>query len=223
MATTAEPGAFPVYSRGERLADLCVHAVGVPAGLAGAAALLAWTVLTGTAAAVACAAVYAAGLVAMLALSAAYNLARRPRLKERLRRLDHAAIFAMIAGTYTPFAALALGGAAGAGLLAVVWPAAAAGMAVKLFWPRRLERLSITLYLVLGWSALAVAGPLVEALPGPVLALLAAGGVAYTVGAVLHLSERLAYHNALWHACVLAAAACHYAAVWLVVAAPAPA
>jgi hemolysin III len=206
------------YSRGERIADLCIHLIGVPAGVAGAVGLITHGFATGGAATIASLVLYGAGLVGMLALSAAYNLTDSPGPKELLRRFDHAAIFTMIAGTYTPFMLLKIGGGWGIGLLAFVWLTAFAGAGVKLLYPRRLERVSIALYLALGWSAVVALRPIVEALSPPTLLLLAAGGVLYTLGVVFHVSERLAYQNALWHACVLLAAACHYAAVWEAVA-----
>lgn len=208
----------PEYSRGERLADLCIHLIGVPAGVAGAVVLIVRGFAAGGAAAIVSLTLYGAGLVAMLALSAAYNLTDDPGPKELLRRFDHAAIFTMIAGTYTPFMLLKIGGGWAIGLLAFVWLTALAGAAVKLLYPRRLERVSIALYLALGWSALVALRPIVEALSTPTIVLLAAGGGLYTLGVVFHVSDRLAYQNALWHACVLLAAGCHYAAVWGAVA-----
>jgi hemolysin III len=142
----------------------------------------------------------------------------RPRLKEILRRLDHAAIFLMIAGTYTPFILIKMNTSWGLGLLAVVWSMAAIGIAIKLFAPRFLDGLSTALYLVQGWAVIAAWEPLMSAMPGRVLTLLVAGGVLYTIGVVFHLWERLPYQNAIWHGFVLSAASCHFAAVIFVVA-----
>ncbi len=149
----------------------------------------------------------------MLGCSALYNLAATGSRKALLRRFDHAAIFMMIAGTYTPVALLAVGGASGRALLAVVWTGAAGGIALKLLAPRRFERVSVAAYLLLGWAGLAALDPLLAALPPRDLALLAGGGLLYSLGVAVHLSTGLPYHNALWHALVLAAAACHYAVV----------
>jgi hemolysin III len=120
----------------------------------------------------------------------------------------------MIAGTYTPFAGVALGGIVGCGLLAFVWAAAAAGAAHALLGrPGRGESAAVLLYLMLGWCGVVLVVPLSAALPPWALALLAAGGVLYSFGTVFHLAARLPYHNAAWHAFVLGAAACHFAAV----------
>jgi hemolysin III len=210
----SDTSAFPRYSVGERRADALVHALGVVAGLAGfvwmlGTAVASDAVSTRTAWALG---VYGLGLVGMLTASAAYNLARPGPGKMRLRRLDHAMIFVMIAGTYTP---LTLATGQGVALGSAVWTGAAVGVALKLRWPGRFERLGLALYLGLGWAILTAAGPLATTLPARALWLLAIGGVLYTVGVVFHLLERLPYHNALWHLLVLAAAACHFAAITL--------
>ena len=203
----------PRYSRGERIADAVVHALGVSAALAACVGLAAVVPRPVGARRAVALGLYAAGLLAMLGCSALYNLAGVGPRKARLRRLDHAAIFAMIAGTYTPVALLALGGAWGRGLLATAWAGAAGGTALKLLAPARFERASIAAYLLLGWIVLAALDPLLAALPSRDLALLGAGGLLYSLGVVVHLATRLPYHNALWHALVLAAATCHYAVV----------
>jgi hemolysin III len=199
------------YDRAEVVADGIVHAVGISLGLVGAVVLLFATHLAPDA--LAPVAVYAAGLLAVLGLSAAYNLWPVSRVKWLLRRFDHAAIYVLIAGTYTPFLALSRMGAMALSLLAFIWVTALLGAAVKLVFPGRLDRCAIALYLLLGWSGTIGARPLVAALPGPILWLLAAGGILYSAGVAFHLWERLRFQNAIWHAFVVAAACCHYAAV----------
>jgi hemolysin III len=157
--------------------------------------------------------VYGAGLVAMFACSAGYHLIRKARAKEIFRRLDHAAIFVMIAGTYTPFALLNMGGAWGIGLLSAVWAIALIGVVMKLALPRIFERLSVPLYLAQGWAVLVAIKPLVAAVPTLALVLIGVGGVLYTIGVLFHLWDRLPYHNAIWHGFVLVAAGVHYAAI----------
>jgi hemolysin III len=204
---------YPQYSRAERLADGVVHGLGLIFGLAACVSLAvaAWPsrdLLLHLALGL-----YGLGLLAMLGCSALYNLSGHGRWKFAFRRLDHAAIFVMIAGTYTPFMAVVLGDARGFGLLAFVWTVALAGVALKLFWPHRLDRLSVAAYLLLGWSIVIAAGPLISAVSAPGLVLLVTGGLLYSLGVVFHLWERLPYQNAIWHAFVLAAAACHFSAV----------
>jgi hemolysin III len=134
-------------------------------------------------------------------------------VKAVFRRLDHAAIFIMIAGTYTPFALMKMDAKWGFILLAVVWTMAAIGVAIKLFAPRYLEGVTTGLYLVQGWAVVVAWHPLVSAVPGRVAFLLMLGGVLYTVGVLFHLWERLPFQNAIWHGFVLVAASVHFAAV----------
>jgi hemolysin III len=207
---------FPQYTMRERVADGCIHVIGVTASLFALTVLLVVGVETQATLWIVSLAIYGLALVAMFSCSAAYNLVVRPKLKEVMRRLDHAAIFLMIAGTYTPFILIKMNTPWGLGLLAVVWTMAAIGISIKLFAPRFLEGLLIALYLVQGWAVIAAWEPLMSAMPGRVLTLLVIGGVLYTVGVVFHLWERLPYQNAIWHGFVLSAASCHYAAVIVV-------
>ena len=156
--------------------------------------------------------VYSIGLVGMFAASAAYNLVSHVGVKESLRRLDHAAIFVMIAGSYTPFA-LVVGGRAGHTLLAAVWAIAAVGVAIKLRYPRRFDKLSVLLYLSQGWIVLLALDSITAALSNRALTLLVAGGVVYTLGVAFHLMERLRFHNVIWHIFVLGGAACQFVAI----------
>jgi hemolysin III len=194
------------------IADRVVHVVGIGLGVVGTIALLVVTAIDGGPDDLAPILVYAFGLLAMLGCSAAYNVFRTSGLSDWLRRFDHAAIFAMIAGTYTPFTTRLASGWA-TGLTAVIWAIAAMGIALKLWQPRRIETISIVLYLALGWIGLAAVGPFLAALDGRTLALLALGGIVYTAGVVFHLWQRLPYQNAIWHGFVLVAASIHYVAV----------
>lgn len=198
-----------------RTAELIVHALGVPLGIAGAAALLGLVAAApGTdARTLASVALYAMGLVGMLSVSAAYNLTRAPGLRGWLRRFDHAGIYVMIAGTYTPFMLVKIGGGWGTGFAAFVWAVALAGAAIKLLAPHRLERTSIVLYLLLGWSVVMTLNSLIRAVDPASLWLLLAGGVIYTAGVGVYLWTRFLYHRAAWHAFVLLAAILHYVAV----------
>ena len=175
-------GAFPQYSLGERVADGTIHVISVAASVAALTALLIISIQTNTAPMVAGFAIYGVALVATFYYSAGYRLIGWPRLKEVFRRLDHTAIFLMIAATYTPFVLIKMDNAWGHGLLAVVWIIAAIGIAIKLLLPRFLDGLSTALYLVQGWLVLAAWGPLQSALTATVLTLVMVGGVLYTVG-----------------------------------------
>jgi len=204
---------FPVYSRGELIADGALHVLGVTASVIAAASLTLLAVGELPPHAGASVLIYGAGMLAVFGCSAAYHLVSRPALKALLRRFDHAAIYVKIAATYTPFAAVKMGGLAGMALLGTVWAIAAVGVLTRLALPGQFVRTAYVLYLAQGWACLAALRPLLEAVPATALALLLLGGVLYTAGIAFHLWEKLPYHNAIWHAFVLAASACHFAAV----------
>ena len=158
--------------------------------------------------------VYATALVLMLGVSALYNLHPVSPRKWLLRRADHALIYLMIAGTYTPLVALVGSGSRAYALLAVIWIVALVGIAVKLFLPGRFDRLSIALYLMLGWSGLFAYESVIAILQPTALWLLAIGGALYSVGVVFHVWRSLPFQNAIWHGFVLVATACHYGTIW---------
>lgn len=204
---------FPQYTVRERIADACIHVVGVTASVVALTALLILGVQAQATLWIVSLSIYGLALVAMFTCSAGYNLIVRPKVKSVFRRLDHAAIFLLIAGTYTPFALMKMDAKWGFTLLAVVWTMAALGIAIKLLAPRYLEGVTTALYLVQGWAVIVAWHPLVSSVPEHVAFLLMLGGVLYTVGVVFHLWERLPFQNAIWHGFVLAAASVHFAAV----------
>lgn len=200
------------YDRGETLADAVVHILGVALAIGGAAVLFVIAVHHGTISQFAAVTIYLAGLLAMFGFSAAYHLWPISPFKWWLRRLDHSAIYLLIAATYTAFM-LPMRGVTPAVVLAIIWAAALAGMTVKLLWPGRFDRTSIGLYLSMGWSGVFTIGPVTAALAPVTLVLIAAGGVLYSAGVVFHAWRSLRFQNAIWHGFVLSAAFCHYAAV----------
>jgi hemolysin III len=157
--------------------------------------------------------VYSVCLVTMLGCSAAYNLASNPSGREFLRQLDHAAIFLMIAGTYTPFTICRLHGFWAIGMTAAVWTGAVTGAVIKLICPRRIERVSTVAYLALGWIILVGMRPLLSSADVETAVLIGVGGVLYSIGTGFHLWRGLPFHNAIWHSFVPVAASCHYAAI----------
>ena len=206
-------GGLREFAARELAADRVIHLLGIALGITGAIAIVVVAAVMRRLDELPPILIYAAGLLAMLGCSAAYNMFRTSRWRDWLRRFDHAAIFAMIAGTYTPFTLLGLKGAWSISLTAVIWAVAAIGIAIKLLKPQRIETVSIGLYLALGWIGVVAAGPFMAAFDPVTLSLLAAGGFLYSSGVVFHLWHRLPYQNAIWHGFVLAAAAVHYAAV----------
>ena len=213
--TERHAGEPPCYTRAERIADAVLHVTGVTAALIAAPILIGLAVAwhSGDAAVQAATVVYAVCLVAMFASSAGYHLLRAaPPWRSLLRRLDHAAIYAKIAGTYTPFTVL-LGGERAALILAGMWSAAGLGILLRLLSGDRLEWLMLLLYLAMGWAVVVVGGPIVSAMSTAALVLLLVGGGLYTVGVGFHLWHSLPFQNAIWHGFVLAASFVFYAAV----------
>ncbi len=202
-------------SRGEERANAATHALGAVLALAGLLVLAVSASRHGTARAIVGCDVFGAALVLLYSASALYHSVgpAYPRAKSALRVLDHSAIFLLIAGTYTPFTLVVLGGPWGWSLFGVVWGLALAGIALRLVLRRRPTGLFMALYLAMGWCVVVAARPLVGALVPGGIALLAAGGGAYTVGIVFYLWPRLPYGHAIWHGFVLAGSAFHFAAV----------
>jgi hemolysin III len=203
-------------------ADFAVHLVGMTVSAIGAPALLALAAKSTNPAVFYSALAYSVGLVAMLICSAAYRFWRSSVRRDVLRRLDHAAIFTMIAGTYTPFTVCVLGGWSAVWLTGSMWLAALAGVSVKLAYPRRYEWASTAVYLSMGWAVIIFMQPLLARLDRPILILLVSGGVLYTIGTCVHRWHRLPFHNAIWHSSVLGAAGLHYAAILYGIVLPAP-
>ena len=196
-----------------RLVDKIIHLAGLLFAVVGGVVMLAFAFASkdGRAAAIA---VYALGFVAMLAASMAYSFAE-PSRQAWLRRVDHAGIFLMIAGSYTPFTTLALHGAWAWGMTTAVWAIAGTGILFKLFLPDLRESASVGLFVSLGWIVLIAAGPIIRALSMPVLVLLLLGGAIYTVGVVFHVKEDWPFARPIWHGHVLVAAVLHWIAVFV--------
>jgi hemolysin III len=200
-------------SRGERTADLAVHLVGLIGGAIGAGVLFTIAATKGGLPLTTAIALYAACLMAMLACSAVYNLSRRSPARRVLRRLDEAAIFLMIAGSYTPFAMQLLPASLAATVTTGVWMAAFAGAAGKVIWPRIPDATWCAVYLAFAWIGVAFLFPAVQGLPILALMLLAVGGLVYSAGVLVYLNQKLPYRRAIWHGAVVVAAGLHYAAI----------
>jgi hemolysin III len=201
------------YDRAELIADGVVHIVGICFGLVAATALIVLAAVYASASEVAAVSIYVTGLLAMLGLSATYNLWPVSRAKWLLRRFDHSAIYVLIAATYTPFIMALKESYLAIAMLAGVWCAAIGGVVLKLALPGRYDRLAVGLYLALGWSGVMLYDAVVKAVPPLSLWLVVAGGVLYTLGVIFHAWQRLRFQNAIWHGFVLLGAACHYTAI----------
>jgi hemolysin III len=201
------------YDRAELIADGVVHAAGVCFGLIAATVLIVLTAVYASPLDVAVMSVYVAGLLAMLVLSATYNLWPVSRAKWVLRRFDHSAIYLLIAATYTPFIMELKDSYFAIALLIGVWCVAIVGIVLKLVLPGRFDRVAVGLYLAMGWSGMMLYDAVVKALPAVALGFIVAGGVLYSLGVVFHAWQRLRFQNVIWHCFVLLGAACHYTAI----------
>jgi hemolysin III len=201
--------------RGEELANTLTHGVGAVLSVAGLAVLALVASRRGPVAVLVGCVVFGAALVVLYTASTLYHALGHvhERARTLLRALDHSAIFLLIAGTYTPFTLVSLRGPWGWSLFAVVWSLAVAGIALRLALRRRPTALFVSLYLAMGWCVVVALRPLVAAVPPGGIALLVAGGLAYSVGVVFYLWRSLPYGHAIWHGFVLAGSAFHYAAV----------
>lgn len=222
-AAAAEPATDPLpaapvgrtFTRGENIANWATHGLGLALSIAGLTLLIifssqrgdAWHVVTFT--------VFGLTLLLLYAVSTVYHLLSTGRAKQVFRKLDHAAIFLLIAGTYTPFLLANLRGPWGWSLFGVIWGLSGAGAVFQLFFGERYRLTSTLAYLFVGWLIVVALKPLVESVPPAGLWLLLAGGLCYTFGAVFYLCHRLRYHHAVWHTFVLGGSTCHFLAVLL--------
>jgi hemolysin III len=201
------------YDRAELIADGIVHGIGVFGGLIAATVLIVLAGVFASAYQIVTVSVYAAGLLAMFGFSAAYNLWPVSRSKWLLRRFDHSAIYVLIAATYTPIFAELDDRVFAISLLAGVWGVALAGVVLKLFFPGRFDRVSVGIYLALGWSGVIAYDAGLSSLPRLAIWFILAGGLLYSFGIIFHAWQRLRFQNVIWHCFVLLGAACHYTAV----------
>jgi hemolysin III len=213
MAGEPSP-ASSAYTRGEEWASCAVHGLGILASAVAIPwlAMLAfegrdpWLLAGGLA--------FGLSALLMFTTSVLYHAARDPRWRLVLRRLDHAAIYLLIAGTYTPFTLGVLKGAWGWSIAGVVWGLAVLGIVFKTTrLGFRFHKTSVLLYVAMGWLVIVAIEPLMRVLDGFELAWLVAGGLCYTGGVVFYVWKSRPYAHAVWHLCVLAGVACHFVAV----------
>ena len=201
------------FDRAELIADGVVHAIGVLLGIIAATVLVVLAAVYASALDIVGVSIYVAGLLSMLVLSATYNIWPVSRAKWVLRRFDHSAIYLLIAATYTPFILGMDDSLFARVLLVAVWCVAIFGIVLKLCYPGRFDRISVGIYLAMGWSGIMLYDAVVSALPTLALWFVVAGGALYSLGVIFHVWRRLRFQNAIWHGFVLAGAACHYTAV----------
>jgi hemolysin III len=200
------------YRLSDILANAITHGVGAALAVMGAAYLIIVST-RGTTSTVVCCSIFAGTLVLVYVCSTLYHSLVRTRARHVFHVLDHASIYLLIAGTYTPFALVALGGRLGWTLFGVVWALAVAGVIFKSFAVDRFAVASVLVYLFQGWLAIFAVGPLLHAIGMRGLLWLAAGGAAYTLGIIFFALDRIPYFHAAWHLLVLIGSIAHYFAI----------
>ena len=201
-----------VATQREEIANAVTHGLGLLASLVGLPILVLAAAARGERMAIIGASVFGATLIALYAASTLYHAIPHPTLKQKLRVVDHAAIYCLIAGTYTPFTLGVLHGTWGWSLFGIVWTLAAIGVLFKLKFGPRFQRASTAMYIAMGWVIIIALKPLLQSVPTAGLALLAAGGLLYTGGCAFYLARK-SWSHPVWHLFVMGGSACHYFAV----------
>jgi hemolysin III len=201
------------YSPAEEIAHAITHGVGALLSIAGLAVLVTLSSMYGDVWHIVSSSIYGFTLVLLYSISTLYHASLKPDLKDVLQKLDHAAIYLLIAGSYTPFLLVSLRGDWGWSLFGVVWGVAIAGVLMELLAKQRRGWLSVSLYLGLGWVIVIAIKPMIASVETGGLVLLLLGGLAYSFGVIFYAWKKLAYSHAIWHVFVMAGSAFHYFAI----------
>jgi hemolysin III len=197
----------------EETINAWTHGLGALLSLGGLVVLVVMAGLRGDAWHIVSCSIYGVTLVLLFSSSTIYHSCRSPRAKHICRIIDHASIYLLIAGTYTPFVLVTLRGGWGWSLFGVVWGLALAGIVFQIFFVSRFRVLQVVIYLLMGWLVVVAAKPLLTRVPRPGLLWLLAGGLSYTLGIIFYMWKKLPFHHAVWHLFVLAGGVCHYFAI----------
>jgi len=210
---TKPPAPARPLTTSEEIANSVTHGVGFVASVVAFPFLVVAAARRWGAPEVVGASVFASTLVALYLVSTLYHALRPSRAKQVLQKLDHAGIYLLIAGSYTPFTLGALRGAWGWTLLSLVWAIAGTGIALEFALGKKVHKVAVGLYVVMGWLVVVAVKPLLAAVPWPGLAWLVAGGLLYTGGVAFYAAKRVRYAHTVWHLFVLAGSACHFVAI----------
>lgn len=200
-------------SLSEEMANSATHGIGMILATGGLGVMAVLAAIRGDALHITSAAVFGATLIILYTISTLYHSIHRPKAKAFLQVFDHAAIFLLIAGTYTPFTLVSLRGSWGWSLFGVVWGLAIIGILLEVFLSRKWRFLSIILYVAMGWLVIVAINPLLAAISSGGFILLLAGGLFYTIGILFYVWSSLPYHHAIWHIFVLTGSVLHYFSV----------
>jgi hemolysin III len=214
------PQTLKVYPHAEERINIASHAVGLLLSIAGLLLLVARALAHGDAWQLVSVSVFGISMITLYTASTVYHSAKDPVLRRRLRTADHASIFVLIAGTYTPFSLVTLNGPVGWTIFGITWGLAVTGIVLKLFYTGRYRLLSVSMYVAMGWLIVFFIGPLADRFPVAGLIWLLAGGLAYTLGAVLYSLPKIQFSHAIFHFFVLLGSVCHFVAVYRYVLSP---
>jgi len=203
----------PFYTVQEEIANSVTHGVGTGMAVAGLATLLVLAVIFGDTRRVVSFSIYGGSLILLYLASTLYHSIQHAKAKKILRVFDHASIYVLIAGTYTPFLIISIRGTLGWTLLAVVWALAIIGVAWKIFFIGRFEVIATAAYVLMGWMCLIAFREMIAKVPPAGLVMLMVGGLVYTAGVIFYAWEKLPYNHAIWHLFVLGGSICHYIAI----------
>ncbi len=206
------------YSIGEEIMNSITHGIGAALSVAGLTVLVVLAVLYGNVTQVVSFSIYGGSLIILYLASTLYHSFQQPKIKRVLKFVDHASIFLLIAGTYTPFLLLGVQGAWGLTFLVIIWGIAILGVSFKAIFFNRMQKASVLLYIVMGWLSVLILKSLLAHMPVGGLIWLGAGGAAYTIGVIFYAMKKVPYMHGVWHLFVLAGSLCHYFAILLYLA-----
>jgi hemolysin III len=201
------------YGPREEIVNSVTHGIGTMLSIAGLVILLVFAVLYGTSWHIVSFSIFGGSLIVLYAASTLYHSLSNPSAKTVLKKLDHSAIFLLIAGTYTPFMIVSIRGPWGWSLFGVVWTLAIVGITIKFITIFRFRALSVVVYVFMGWLGLIAIKEIVSAVPFPSLILLIIGGLFYTTGVIFYWYRKLPFNHGIWHMFVLGGSVSHYFAV----------
>ncbi|MBC8278221.1 MAG: hemolysin III family protein [FCB group bacterium] len=208
----------PSQSPGEEIANSVTHGIGAALSVAALVILVVFGAKQGDAWRVVSFSIYGSALIALYLASTLYHAFRNPQIKRWMKLLDHSSIYLLIAGTYTPIMLTVLRGGWGWTLFGIIWGLALAGIIFKLMFIGRFKKLSLAIYVAMGWLVVIAIKPIIAAVPGGMLMFMLIGGVCYTFGVIFYLWKTLPYHHAVWHLFVLGGSITHFFGIMFYIA-----
>ena len=198
------------YSFIEEISHAATHGIGLLLSIAGLAILVGFAAVHNSVLAVTCSAIFGATLIILYGASTLYHAVTHEKIKKIFQHLDHASIYLLIAGTYTPVTLVSLGGGWGWTIFSVIWASTVFGVVLEFAFPGRYKKLALMLYLLMGWMVLVAIDPLIKNMENGGLWLLLAGGLSYSVGVIFYVWRSLPFNHAIWHLFVLGGSVTHY-------------